>query len=50
MTMTSALLLVLRVATPDHYVPWLVAGVFLWYVACWYALPLWARRRDSRRD
>lgn len=48
-TMTSSLLLVLRVATHDDYVPWLVAGVFLWYVVCWYALPLWARRRDGGR-
>ncbi|MFB7512231.1 DUF6328 family protein [Streptomyces sp. NPDC056144] len=44
-TLTSALLLVLRVATDDSYVPWLVAGVFAWYVLCWFALPLWVRLR-----
>ncbi|MER5432516.1 DUF6328 family protein [Streptomyces sp. NPDC002588] len=44
-TMTSALLLVLRAATHDDYVPWLVAGVFTWYVLCWYGIPAWTRRR-----
>lgn len=44
-TMTAALLLVLRVATHDAYVPWLVAGVVAWYLACWFVLPLWTRRR-----
>ena len=44
-TMTSSLLLILRVATHDGYVPWLVAAVVAWYLACWYGLPLWARRR-----
>ncbi|MFH8342182.1 DUF6328 family protein [Streptomyces sp. AM6-12] len=46
-TMTSALLLILRVATRDSYVPWLVAGVVAWYLVCWYGLPLWARRRHT---
>ncbi|NEA66974.1 DUF6328 family protein [Streptomyces sp. SID12488] len=44
-TMTSALLLVLRVATHDAYVPWLVGGIFAWYLACWFVLPLWTRYR-----
>ncbi|WP_055530362.1 DUF6328 family protein [Streptomyces graminilatus] len=44
-TLASALLLVLRVATHDEYVPWLVAGVVAWYLACWFVLPLWTRRR-----
>ncbi|MFE7514161.1 DUF6328 family protein [Streptomyces sp. NPDC057540] len=44
-TLTSALFLVLRVVTHDAYVPWLVAGVLAWYLACWFALPLWARAR-----
>ncbi|MFY4722413.1 DUF6328 family protein [Streptomyces sp. LaBMicrA B280] len=46
-TMTSALLLILRVATHDSYVPWLVAGVVAWYLVCWFGLPLWARRRHT---
>ncbi|MFD3457544.1 DUF6328 family protein [Streptomyces sp. NPDC058691] len=49
-TMTSAVLLVLRVATDDDYVPYLVAGVLVWYLACWYGLPLYARRRHAGRD
>ncbi|MDV5149953.1 DUF6328 family protein [Streptomyces sp. SBC-4] len=45
-TLTSALLLVLRVATGnDSYVPWIVAGVLAWYLLCWFALPLWVRLR-----
>ncbi|MGY1495482.1 DUF6328 family protein [Streptomyces sp. QTS52] len=44
-TMTSALLLVLRVATHDAYVPWLVGGIFAWYLASWFVLPLWTRYR-----
>ncbi|MEW2401199.1 DUF6328 family protein [Streptomyces sp. NPDC046862] len=46
-TMTAALLLILRVATHDDYVPWLVAGVVAWYLLCWFVLPLWARLRHT---
>ncbi|POX58933.1 hypothetical protein C3492_35055 [Streptomyces sp. Ru62] len=49
-TMTSSLLLILRVATHDGYVPYLVAAVVAWYLACWYGLPLWARRRHTARS
>ncbi|MFI8324090.1 DUF6328 family protein [Streptomyces sp. NPDC085529] len=42
-TLTSALFLILRVATHDPYVPWLVSGVLAWYLTCWFALPLWVR-------
>ncbi|MFD8077829.1 hypothetical protein ACFV3E_34840 [Streptomyces sp. NPDC059718] len=43
--MTSALLLVLRVATHDPFVPYLVALILAWCVLCWFVLPLWARAR-----
>ncbi|MFI6010295.1 DUF6328 family protein [Streptomyces sp. NPDC051243] len=43
--MASSLLLILRVATHDGYVPWLVTGVVVWYLLCWFVLPLWTRRR-----
>jgi hypothetical protein len=46
-TMTAALLLILRVATHDAYVPWLVACVVLWYLLCWFALPAWIRHRHT---
>ncbi|GKQ33948.1 hypothetical protein ALMP_04990 [Streptomyces sp. A012304] len=49
-TMTAALLLILRVATHDGYVPYLVAGVVLWYLLCWFVLPLWTRRRYTSRS
>ncbi|SHH47623.1 hypothetical protein SAMN05444521_0642 [Streptomyces sp. 3214.6] len=44
-TMTASLLLILRVATHDDYVPWLVSGVVTWYALCWFVLPLWTRHR-----
>lgn len=46
-TLTSALLLVLRVAVDNAWVPWLVSAVVTWYLICWFALPFWARRRYS---
>ncbi|WP_030313479.1 DUF6328 family protein [Streptomyces flavochromogenes] len=49
-TLTSSLFLILRVATHDHYVPWLVAGVVAWYLCCWFVLPFWARSRYAGRD
>ncbi|MEV5875235.1 DUF6328 family protein [Streptomyces sp. NPDC052101] len=50
MTMASALLLILRVATHSGYVPYLVAAVVVWYLVCWYGLPLWARRHHTRPE
>ncbi|GAA3832069.1 DUF6328 family protein [Streptomyces phyllanthi] len=49
-TMTAALLLILRVATDDDYVPWLVAGVIAWYLLCWFVLPMWTRLRHTTSD
>ncbi|MFE1774347.1 DUF6328 family protein [Streptomyces sp. NPDC059008] len=47
-TVTSALLLILRVAMDDSAVPWIVAGLAAWFMACWFALPAWALRRYTR--
>ncbi|MFI8342168.1 DUF6328 family protein [Streptomyces sp. NPDC085639] len=49
-TCTSALLLVLRVATHNAIVPYLVAAVLAWYLLCWYVLPLWARVRYTSEE
>ncbi|MGW0363764.1 DUF6328 family protein [Streptomyces sp. NPDC002990] len=49
-TLTSALFLVVRVATHNAVAPWLVAGVLLWYLLCWFVLPLWARMRHTTGD
>ncbi|MFJ4366315.1 DUF6328 family protein [Streptomyces chartreusis] len=46
-TMACSLLLILRVATDDGFVPWLVTGVVVWYLICWFGLPLWARHRHT---
>jgi hypothetical protein len=48
-TTTASLLLILRVATHDGFVPWLVAGVVGWYLLCWFAIPLWTRYRHTDR-
>jgi hypothetical protein len=48
-TMTASLLLILRVATHEAYVPWLVVGVVLWYLLCWFVVPMLARRRHGSR-
>lgn len=46
-TMTSSLLLILRVATHSGAVSWLVTAVVAWYALCWYGVPLWTRRRHT---
>jgi hypothetical protein len=48
-TMTASLLLILRVATHDGFVPYVVAGVVCWYLLCWFVLPLWTRHRYTSR-
>lgn len=48
-TTSCSLLLILRVATDDDFVPYLVAGVVCWYLLCWLGLPLWARYRHTAR-
>ncbi|MBL3670008.1 hypothetical protein JL475_29305 [Streptomyces sp. M2CJ-2] len=48
-TTSAALLLILRVATHDGFVPYLVAGVVTWYLVCWFGLPMWARHRHTTR-
>ena len=48
-TMACALLLVLRVATHNEAVPWIVAGVVLWYALCLYVIPLWTRHRGTEK-
>ncbi|GAA2716326.1 MULTISPECIES: DUF6328 family protein [Streptomyces] len=44
-TVTSSLLLILRIAMPGTAVPWVVAVLVAWLVLCWFGLPLWARHR-----
>ncbi|GCB53009.1 DUF6328 family protein [Streptomyces sp. NL15-2K] len=48
-TMTAALLLILRVATDDTYVPWMVGGVVVWYLLCWFVVPMLTRRRHTSK-
>ncbi|WP_329129930.1 DUF6328 family protein [Streptomyces sp. NBC_01476] len=46
-TMASSLLLVLRVAIRDTSAAWLVGAMAVWFVLCWFVLPLWARHRSG---
>ncbi|WP_051338168.1 DUF6328 family protein [Streptomyces flavidovirens] len=48
-TMASALLLILRVAMHDATALWLVGGLVLWVVLCWFVLPVWARYASAGR-
>ncbi|MFE2278731.1 DUF6328 family protein [Streptomyces sp. NPDC059454] len=48
-TTSASLLLILRVATHDGFVPYLVAGVVCWYLLCWFGLPMWTRYRHTTR-
>ncbi|GGN31095.1 hypothetical protein GCM10012285_00650 [Streptomyces kronopolitis] len=49
-TVTSALLLILRIALHDSAVPWIVAGLVGWFMICWFALPAWILYRYSSKD
>ncbi|MFH8573999.1 DUF6328 family protein [Streptomyces sp. NPDC017993] len=46
-TVTSVLLLILRVAMHNSAVPWIVVALVAWFLLCWFALPAWARHRNS---
>ncbi|MFE0380707.1 DUF6328 family protein [Streptomyces inhibens] len=48
-TVTSALLLILRIALDNSTVPWVVAGLVAWFMVCWFGLPAWALHRYSSR-
>ncbi|MEU7081557.1 DUF6328 family protein [[Kitasatospora] papulosa] len=50
-TMCSTLLLILRVALHNVTALWLVGGMALWFLVCWFVFPLWAiARGDGRRS
>ncbi|MFE6740346.1 DUF6328 family protein [Streptomyces tubercidicus] len=49
-TVTSALLLILRIALDDAAVPWIVAGLVAWFMLCWFALPAWVLHHYSTKD
>ncbi|NEC18688.1 DUF6328 family protein [Streptomyces parvus] len=51
-TMCSTLLLILRVALHNETALWLVGGIALWFLVCWFVFPLWAiaRGRSGPRE
>ncbi|MFD3924065.1 DUF6328 family protein [Streptomyces sp. NPDC058595] len=46
-TMTSSLLLVLRLAVQDAWAATLVGAMAVWFLLCWFVVPLWARHRGN---
>ncbi|MEV7192787.1 DUF6328 family protein [Streptomyces sp. NPDC093510] len=50
LTIGCTLLLILRIVVPGPLAETLVGGVMLWFALCWFALPLWLRRRGVRRS
>ncbi|MEV0008350.1 DUF6328 family protein [Streptomyces sp. NPDC047973] len=46
-TMCSTLLLILRVALHNVAALWLVGGMALWFLVCWFVFPLWAIARGG---
>ncbi|MFG2530242.1 DUF6328 family protein [Streptomyces sp. NPDC048516] len=49
-TVTSALLLILRIALHNSAVPWVVTGLVAWFVVCWFVLPAWVLRHYSAKE
>ncbi|WNF25519.1 DUF6328 family protein [Streptomyces sp. C11-1] len=45
-TMCSTLLLILRLSVENALALWLVGAMALWFVICWFVLPVWALARD----
>jgi len=48
-TMAAALLLVLRIAVDHTLAGWLVGGMVMWFVVCWFVLPEFARHLARRQ-
>ncbi|MEU3143027.1 MULTISPECIES: DUF6328 family protein [unclassified Streptomyces] len=48
-TIGCTLLLILHVVLPGLMAKLLVGAVMLWFALSWYVLPLWLRRRSTRR-
>ncbi|WP_443076627.1 DUF6328 family protein [Streptomyces sp. TRM 70361] len=48
-TVTCALLLILRVVLDNGMAWWITGALFLWFVACWFMLPFWARSVGPER-
>lgn len=49
LTISGTVLLILHVVLPDQLAEILAGGILLWFALCWYALPLWLKRRAERR-
>ncbi|MQS16861.1 hypothetical protein F7Q99_32915 [Streptomyces kaniharaensis] len=50
LTIGSALLLLLRVATDSAAAGWIAGAVMLWFVCCWLVLPVQHLRRQNGRS
>ncbi|MEU3460455.1 DUF6328 family protein [Streptomyces sp. NPDC006733] len=50
LTVGSVVLLILHVAVNNVVAEIVTAAIGLWFLACWYALPVWLRARSNRSD
>ncbi|MDF9811480.1 DUF6328 family protein [Streptomyces sp. SPB162] len=50
LTVGSVVLLILHVALNNVVAEIVTAAIGLWFLACWYGLPVWLRHRADRRD
>ncbi|MFP1624414.1 DUF6328 family protein [Streptomyces sp. 5K101] len=48
-TMASALLLIMRVVVGDVHAAWLVVVLVVWFVLCWFVLPVWTRMKERSK-
>ena len=48
LTLGSALLLLLHVATDLTIAVWIVGAVMVWFAVCWFVVPTWVRRRGEQ--
>lgn len=50
LTVGSVVLLILHVALDDALAEIVTAVIALWFLGCWYGLPVWLLRRSERPD
>ncbi|MEV1026072.1 DUF6328 family protein [Streptomyces sp. NPDC050264] len=50
LTISGTVLLILHVVLPDLLAEILAGGILLWFALCWYALPMWLKKRSARHQ
>ncbi|MEB3961034.1 DUF6328 family protein [Streptomyces kunmingensis] len=50
LTISGTVLLILHVVLPNLLAEILAGGILLWFALCWYALPMWLKKRSARHQ